>query len=168
MPKAVTGLVYNGLAQTLIKSGTVQGGVFKYNLDGSGAFTDIIPVATDAGTYRIAYKIAGDANHNDIAEGYSIDVTLAWIASEVDEAPAAIDGLFYTGEEQELVTAGSSSNGVMVYRVGENGEYSVEIPTAKKAGDYTVYYKSEAKDTNHSVSEEEAVAVSIPQSLIPI
>ncbi len=168
MPKAITGLVYNGLEQTLIKPGTAQGGVFKYDMAGSGLYTDIVPAAADAGTYRIAYKIAGDANHNDLSEGYSIEVTIAPAACEVDEAPAAIEDLIYNGKEQELVTAGSSSNGVMVYRVGENGEYSVEIPAAKKAGDYTVYYKSEAKDSNHSDSEEGSVAVSIGRNGVEV
>ena len=55
-------------------------------------------------------------------------------------APTAISGLTYTGEFQELISAGSSEDGTMVYSLG--GEYfSKDIPMAIAPGTYTVYYK---------------------------
>ena len=57
----------------------------------------------------------------------------------VAEAPWGRD-LKSTGEAQELVEGGSAINGTFQYSLdGEN--YSEEIPTATKAGWYTVYYK---------------------------
>ncbi len=55
-------------------------------------------------------------------------------------APTAISGLTYTGEFQELISAGSSEDGTMVYSL--DGKYfSKEIPTVIAPGTYTVYYK---------------------------
>ena len=55
-------------------------------------------------------------------------------------APTAISGLTYTGEFQELINAGSSEDGTMLYSL--NGEYfSEKTPMAIAPGTYTVYYK---------------------------
>lgn len=63
------------------------------------------------------------------------------IPSTVEEAPAPIQGLVYSGAAQKLVVGGSAKNGNMFYKV-DDGEWSNSIPTAAKAGDYTVYYKA--------------------------
>ena len=44
--------------------------------------------------------------------------------------------LKYTGEEQELITAGGSDTGTVMYRLGDEGDYSIDIPKAKNAGTY--------------------------------
>ncbi len=66
-PKVIENLRYNGSSQDLITAGSATGGEMQYQLDG-GAWDTQIPAADKAGTYRICYKVVGDANHNDTAE----------------------------------------------------------------------------------------------------
>ena len=55
--------------------------------------------------------------------------------------PAAIKDLVYNGKEQTLITSGATTDGTMLYRLGETGTWSDKIPTAKNAGTYKVYFK---------------------------
>lgn len=73
-PTAKTGLTYNGQAQALINPGSTNDGEMQYKLD-SGAYSTTIPMATNAGTYTVYYKVVGDAAYNDTAE-QSITVTI--------------------------------------------------------------------------------------------
>ena len=135
-PTAKT-LTYTGSAQELITAGSVVGGKMQYKV-GEGEWSENIPTATNAGTYTVEYKIVPDDNHN-AADGGEVKVTIAKANATVT-APTAKTGLEYTGEAQELITAGSVVGGKMQYKVGE-GEWSENIPTATNAGTYTVEYK---------------------------
>ena len=66
-PRAVADLTYNGQPQTLITAGTAEGGTIQYALTENGPYSEELPTATDAGAYTVWYKLAGDANHADIA-----------------------------------------------------------------------------------------------------
>ena len=72
-PAAVENLIYTGGSLNLVAAGTTDFGTLLYRLDGTSYSTDI-PTATNAGTYTVYYKVAGDANHNDVS-GY-IEVTI--------------------------------------------------------------------------------------------
>ncbi len=65
-PSAITGLVYNGQAQELISIHNIEvvGGKLMLSRD-SSAYSETIPAETNAGTYTVWYKVAGDSNHND-------------------------------------------------------------------------------------------------------
>jgi uncharacterized repeat protein (TIGR02543 family) len=54
--------------------------------------------------------------------------------------------LTYTGQEQELITAGSSNPGTMTYSL-DGTNYSEDIPKATAIGTYTVYYKVDGSET---------------------
>ena len=58
-------------------------------------------------------------------------------------APKAKTNLSYTKAMQELITAGTveAAIGNLQYSLEENGEYKTDIPKAKDAGSYEVYYK---------------------------
>ena len=75
-------------------------------------------------------------------------------------APAPIADLVYTGEEQALVTAGTTENGEMQYSLEKNGTYSTTIPTGTEAGDYIVWYKIVGGE-NYNDVEPSSVAVTI-------
>ena len=78
--------------------------------------------------------------------------------------PAAREGLVYNGEAQELITAGSVSDGsAMLYSLSAEGEYSEAIPTAKNAGSYTIYYKAENQET-----EPDSLEVKIEEKALVI
>lgn len=76
-PTPNTNLTYNGGNQLLVNAGTATGGKMMYKVGDSGAWSEDIANAKNAGTYDIYYKVAGDANHNDVAEAGPIKVTIA-------------------------------------------------------------------------------------------
>lgn len=100
-PTPKSGLTYNGDVQQLINEGTATGGEMQYSLDAT-TWNTTIPTAKDAGTYTVYYKVAGDANHNDI-EQKTIKVTIA----QKDITGAAVDfneSFIYDGTAHEPVS----------------------------------------------------------------
>lgn len=101
---------------------------------------------------------------------YSEDTTIyaklsASTSATVTSAPTA-NTLTYTSGAQALVTPGEATGGTMVYRLGTDGTFTDQIPTATYAGEYTVWYKA-AGDNGHSDSAEDSVKVTInPKDLI--
>ena len=63
-------------------------------------------------------------------------------------APAAVENLIYTGGSLNLVAAGTTDFGTLLYSTDGNN-YSEDIPTETNAGTYTVYYKV-VGDANHN------------------
>ena len=74
-------------------------------------------------------------------------------------APTA-NTLAYNGNEQALVTAGTTTDGTMQYALSQDGSYSDTIPTGTSAGSYTVWYKV-VGDGNHNDSSPASVQVTI-------
>lgn len=62
---AANQLTCNGQAQELVTAGTATGGTLQYSLRQEGGYTTAIPTGTDAGTYTVWYKVAGDDSHRD-------------------------------------------------------------------------------------------------------
>ncbi len=159
-PTAKTGLVYNGEAQELITAGTSDPeGALVYSLDNS-TFSTAIPTGTNAGTYTVYYKIGG--NYIEV-EGGSFNVTIAKIAATLT-APTAKTGLVYTGEAQELITAGSTTGRELQYSL-DNTTYATTIPTGTNAGAYKVYYKV-VGGTNYTDVEAAYVDVTINKAKV--
>ena len=67
--------------------------------------------------------------------------------------------LVYSGEAQQLVTAGEAEGGTMVYSL-DGTDYQAAIPTGVDAKTYTVYYMVQG-DSNHTDSESASVNVTI-------
>ena len=109
------------------------------------------------------------------ADTVGISSDLIWISLiefELDAAsasvtlPEAVTELVYTGEAQTLVTAGEAEGYTFQYKVGENGEYSTDLPTATNAGSYTVYYK--ATNGNEEQDITGSLEVSIAKAALTI
>ncbi len=97
-----------------------------------------------------------------------IDVNAKNKIAPVVTAPVA-NTLTYNGEEQTLVTAGTTSAGTMLYGVGEldDFEWSEQLPTAKNAGTYTVWYKVEGNKEYADV-EPQSVDVTIAKKAVTV
>ncbi len=160
-PVAKTDLVYTGTALALVEAGSAVGGTVKYKSGADGEWKEEIPAATNAGEYTVYYKVVGDKNHNDVAEA-SVSVTIAKATATLT-APVAKTDLVYTGTALTLVDEGSAVGGTVQYKLGENGEWKEEIPAAKDAGEYTVYYKV-VGDKNHNDVAEASVSVTIAKA----
>ena len=99
----------------------------------------------------------------DLASSFvCIDLTVIQPAS-VLESPVALDGLAYNGKEQALIIPGCAVNGSMKYKIGEDGTYSEDVPKAKNAGEYKVYYKVFGNDGFADI-EEHAISVFISKA----
>ena len=75
-PTAKKDLVYTGENQPLIDPGSTNHGRMWYKLGTDDIYSTLVPMAKDAGSYTVYYKVEGDATHNDVAE-QSIEVTIA-------------------------------------------------------------------------------------------
>ena len=171
LPEGITAEVTNGDVATAAPSynpqnGTIIGtGLTKR----TGTLLNIKLTATDAfvangvvelknvkGTTTSAYSIA--------IEPISLEVNAV---ARLVETPAA-KTLTYNGEEQALVEAGTASgNATLAYSL-DNENFSDAIPTAKNAGNYSVYYKVIAGEnqTSDSSAQYEPVAVTIAKAAL--
>lgn len=243
-PAAKTELVYNRNAQELVTAGYADGGKLNYKLGENGTWSETIPTATDAGDYKVYYKVVGDGSHSDTAET-EISVTIAqatneitgmvlagwtygetaneptatakfgtatftyatsengtysetvpidagdyWVKATVAETKnyagatqtlkftiakadstvktaAAEKELTYNGAAQELVNAATTDDGTIEYKLGKDGAWSANIPTATNAGSYKVYYRI-VGDSNHNDFENEILSVNVTISKLKI
>ena len=86
----------------------------------------------------------------------------------VNKAPSTLTAptantLTYNGEDQALIAAGATNDGTMVYSLEKEGEYKAELPKAKTAGTYHVWYKV-IGDGNHTDSTPASVEVKIDKA----
>lgn len=80
--------------------------------------------------------------------------------ASVAEPPKGLENLPYIGAEQELVQAGSTADGTMMYSLSETGKYIPTIPSGKAVDTYIVWYKVQG-DGNHTDSVPQSVTASI-------
>lgn len=99
------------------------------------------------GTVSVVIK---SANYEDITLTVNVNVTNKLVPTVT--APTA-NALTYNGAEQALVTAGKTTGGTMLYRL-DNSEWSEQLPTAKNAGEYTVWYKVQGNAEYADVAEQ--------------
>lgn len=159
-PTPIENLAYTGEPQALVTAGEAENGTVVYKIN-DGEWSSEIPAVVDAGDYTISYKSQGDKNYNDTEEQtFEEVISIAKIDPTVT-APEA-NTLAYTGEEQELVTAGVTNGGTIMYKLDE-GDWSTEIPTAAEVGNYTVYYRVD-EDNNFNAAEEASINVRIDKA----
>ncbi len=147
-------LTYDGNEHELV-TGETEDGTLKYATSQDGVYSETVPKGTDAQDYEVWYKVEGDSNHKDIDPTKVEDVKIKKAASSVESAPTAKD-LTYTGEAQELVTAGKTEDGEVQYATQQEGNYTNVIPTGTEAKDYDVWYKVKG-DSNHEDSTPQKV-----------
>ena len=99
------------------------------------------------GTVSVVIK---STNYEDITLTDNVNATNKLIPTVT--APTA-NALTYNGSEQALVTAGKTTGGTMLYRL-DDSEWSEQIPTAKNAGEYTVWYKVQGNAEYADVAEQ--------------
>ena len=80
-------------------------------------------------------------------------------------APVA-NTMTYNGAEQVLVTAGKTTGGTMLYRL-DDSEWSEQIPTAKNAGKYTVWYKVQG-NAEYADMAEQSLTVTVAKKAVTV
>ena len=86
------------------------------------------------------------------AVGYAIAKKAPIVTVPISTSP------IYTGDAQELITAGSTTGGTLKYSLSEDGIFSTDIPTATEAGTYTVYYMVEGNNEYKSTNKYSVTA----------
>ena len=99
------------------------------------------------GTVTVVIK---STNYADITLTVNVKATNKLVPTVT--APTA-NALTYNGTEQALVTAGKTTGGTMLYRL-DDSKWSEQIPTAKNAGEYTVWYKVQGNAEYADVAEQ--------------
>ena len=112
------------------------------------------------GTVSVVIK---STNYEDITLTVNVNATNKLVPTVT--APTA-NALTYNGAEQALVTAGKTTGGTMLYRLGDS-EWSEHIPTAKNAGKYTVWYKVQG-DAEYADVAEQSLTVSAAKKAVTV
>ena len=112
------------------------------------------------GTVTVVIK---STNYEDITLTVNVNATDKFVPTVT--APTA-NALTYNGTEQALVTAGKTTGGTMLYRL-DNSEWSEQLPTAKNAGEYTVWYKVQGNAEYANVAEQN-VTVTVAKKSVTV
>ena len=112
------------------------------------------------GTVTVVIK---STNYEDITLTVNVNATNKLVPTVT--APTA-NALTYNGAEQALVTAGKTTGGTMLYRLGDS-EWSEQLPTAKNAGEYTVWYKVQGNAEYANVAEQN-VTVTVAKKSVTV
>ena len=124
---------------------------FTYSAIADGTFIETVP--TMAGNYFVKAKVVATANYDGAEKTAEFNIARAKTA--LTTKPTAVANLVYTGDALNLITAGVVDGGTMQYKLGVDGIWSSEIPTATNAGEYTVYYKVLGDDSHSDLIDDE-------------
>ena len=159
-------ITYDGKAHELLVPGTTNGGEVLYALGSqTGAYSAAIPTASEAGEYTVYYKVVGDENHNSFGVT-PVTVTIKKATTQIIEFPAKIDPLVYSGQPLELVTAGKTNVGSIVYSL-DGTSFSSTIPTGTNAGAYTVHFKVDETDNYTGAAGSTIDVTIVPKPITP-
>lgn len=155
-----------------------------YGLDGVDTWYTKSKATEDAGfrkdgSYTAYIRVKRQKVTSSGASGQDIFVFGPITVNIVNQAQitrdtAAIAGLTYNGTAQELVSPAKGTGGTVKYSM-DNANWSTDIPTAKDAGTYTVYYKVFGEAFNDgtstvpiSDSEMKSVSVTIAKQALKL
>lgn len=147
---------------------TDTNGVFSSTpaMDGSALKFTFVNEASKANkTATITVPVTGATNYNDYT--ITVTVTVNDKITPTVNAPMVKTGLVYNGADQVLIDAGSVTGGTLQYSLTSGSDYSTELPKAKNAGTYTVYYKAIGNDDYADVAEN-SISVSIAKRAISV
>ena len=170
---------WDGYMHELCTEGITDGGRIYYmaydenNKPTWKDWTRVVPRAEDMGEYTIVYKVElpdWETNYNEVEETELAEkAQIAAGLAEVTVAPEGING-YANGEAQALATAGEAKDGTMVYALGTElmpvSEWSLEIPTATEAGEYHVWYKAMATESEYGDSEQHVTKATLSEQAL--
>ena len=117
-----------------------------------------VETTDSVGTVTVVIK---STNYADITLTVNVNATNKLVPTVT--APTA-NALTYNGSEQALVTAGKTTGGTMLYRL-DDSEWSEQIPTAKNAGEYTVWYKVQGDAEYADVAEQSLTVTAVKKAV---
>lgn len=157
---ALDGWTFGETAKTPTAAAKFGTPTFTYGATADGEFSETVPTA--AGNYFVKATVAATANYDGAEK--TAEFKIAHANATLTNMPAAIANLVYTGSAQELVTAGVADGGTMQYKLGTDGTWSSDIPTATNAGEYTIYYKVLGDDDHADFVAEDGIVVTVAKA----
>jgi len=156
-PTAVSGLVYNKGAQTLVAAGATNDGNMVYSLEKEGEYTSELPRATAAGTYYVWYKVIGDGNHNDSAP-VSVEVEIA----KADPGIGAVTA--------NVVKDSLETGAIVLSRENTTiaGTLVVDAGQTLVLGDNEIRYTFIPADTDNYKTVSDKVTVTVVDTIAPV
>ena len=146
-----------------------------FDLTGSEGFEDgtavLEPEETATFTVRPKASLSADNYSGTLTLSGSgdseVSIEVSYVVEKgqavVTKAPTA-KTLTYNGSAQPLVTAGEATGGTLMYRLGDSGEFSAEIPAATDAGKYSVWYYVKGDDNHNNTEPSGSVTVTIAKA----
>lgn len=157
---ALDGWTFGETANTPTAAAKFGTPTFTYGATADGEFSETVPTA--AGNYFVKATVAATANYDGAEK--TAEFKIAHANATLTNMPAAVANLVYTGSAQELVTAGVADGGTMQYKLGTDGTWSSDIPTATNAGEYTIYYKVLGDDDHADFVAEDGIVVTVAKA----
>ena len=137
------------------------------NTPGEWTWTDGTQSVGNVGKNTFTAKFTpGDQLNYNSKDNIAVTVTVQKAESTVSAEPTA-KTLTYNGSAQELVSAGTTADGTMLYSLSQTGEYTENIPVSTNAGEYTVWYKVKG-DGNHNDSAPASVSATIAKAQVTV
>ena len=144
---------------------TTNFGSIEYSIDNKTWSADV-PKAKKVGSYTVYARVQESDNWNEATKSFGpVSITGTDVVAADITAPTAKTDLKFTNEDQALINAGAKVNTKAVkelqYKLGNDGEWSTAIPTAKNAVTYNVYYKAVGNDGYNDYEAPSPVEVTI-------
>lgn len=153
-------LSFTGEAQMLIDvdASTLVGGTMLYKKDGDADYSADIPKATNAGTYKVYYKVAPSESYDYVVDETRdyVEVTIAKVAATISLPENWAEALAYNGADQQLPDDSKfvKNGGTEVHYIVDGTDTTDPASvTGKDAKTYTFKYYLKG-DANHSDSEQ--------------
>ena len=145
-PEVKTNVTYNGSDQQLVTAGEATNGTLMYQVNG-GEWTDKIPTAKNAGTYKVSYKIKGDGNHEDsVVKDLAVTVAPKAVTVTADNAKKSSGKADpkLTYKVSGLVGNDKLSDVMISRKAGEKaGSYAITVSQKQGANpNYTITFKN--------------------------
>ena len=157
---ALDGWTFGETANTPTAAAKFGTPTFTYGATADGEFSETVPTA--AGNYFVKATVAATANYDGAEK--TAEFKIAHANATLTKVPTAVANLVYTGSAQELVAAGVADGGTMQYKLGTDGTWSSDIPTATNAGEYTIYYKVLGDDDHADFVAEDGIVVTVAKA----
>lgn len=162
-------LTYNKESQNLVSESKTSGGKLLYCMDkkeyvynqdtGKGEWkthktdwSEKIPTATDAGKYKIYYKVEGTDYYQDKAEQeltVAIKKATPVVNVEFKNPEDLVVDYDAQGKDIKLVTKAETTGGTLMFSSSKDDKWSNALPTESKPGKYTISYRVDG-DKNYS------------------
>ena len=158
----LNGSISTDVSKAEVSEGTLVTGdeLFSVTLESSSTAS-----VTTSGTITASAAVINNGTGSDVTANYNITyaegVLTVSQALPTVTAPTAKSNLKYTGNPIELINAGSTTGGTLLYSL-DGSSYDEDVTTivGEDAGTYTVYYKVDGGE-NYGSTEPESFTVTI-------